>query len=338
MNVRIKPQHLVAAALALATAFAAVRGSAGDAERFGLFTATLDGGNVRRILSDPRRELNHARVSPDGKWITFTRYNRRAWNGIARETGGYAETEIMLARLDGSELRSLVPPRKDLVAANGSWSEDGKAILYVSTDNPARRGQINRIDLATGRIAKVPLPGDPWAADPHPHGAKLAISVFDPARQGTSIWLADLESGRSRQVTRPGLAGIDPAVNAPLGDFDPKLSPDGSRLVAMRNLGKHNWHVVVVDLGSGAERDLSAARAVDGVPEWSSDGRKLVFWHVDATDLAKSGLYTMNPDGQERRRIPLPDGHFYTMPAFFPGDGSGDNARIIFSAEKNPLL
>ena len=77
---------------------------------------------------------------------------------------------------------------------------------------------------------------------------------------------------------------------------------------------------------------------VDGVPEWSSDGRRLIYWHANLKELKKSGLYTMDPDGRDRRRIPLPGGHFYTMPAFFPGEGSGDSARIIFSAQKNPLL
>lgn len=324
--------------LVLALGALGLSAGAADPERFGIFIATLDGRDVRRILSDPRREMNHARVSPDGNWITFTRYNKLGWNGIAKEEGGYLETEIMLARIDGSELRSLVPPRKDTVAANGYWTPDGKSILYVSTDNPRRRGQINRIDLATGNISKVAIKGDPWAADPHQVGQRMAVSVFDEARKANTIWLVDLPGGQARQVTRHGLAGIDRVIKAPLGDFDPKLSPDGRKLVAMRNLGRHNWHIVLVDLDSGGERDLSAAQAVDGVPEWSNDGRKLVFWHVDPRELKNSGLYTMNSDGAERRRIPLPGGYFYTMPAFFPGEGSGGNARLIFSAERNASL
>lgn len=338
MAADLGPLRLIALALALALAVVGFACEAADPERFGLFIGTLDGRNVRRILSDPQREMNHARVSPDGNWITFTRYNKRGWDGIAKEEGGYLETEIMLARIDGSELRSLVPPRKDAVAANGYWTPDGKAILYVSTDNPQRRGQINRIELATGNITKIAIPGDPWAADPHQVGQRMAVSVFDEARKANAIWLVDLPGGRPRQVTRHDLAGIDRAVKAPLGDFDPKLSPDGRNLVAMRNLGRHNWHIILVNLDSGRERDLSAAKAVDGVPEWSGDGRKLVFWHVDPKELKNTGLYTMNPDGGERRRIPLPGGYFYTMPAFFPGEGSGGNARLIFSAEKNPLL
>lgn len=106
----------------------------------------------------------------------------------------------------------------------------------------------------------------------------------------------------------------------------------------MRNLGKHNWHAILIDLKNGKEHDLSAEKAVDGVPEWSSDGKKLIFWHVDVKEFDKSGLYTMSPEGSQRQHILLPKGYFYTMPAFFPGEGSGCVAHIIFSAEKNPAL
>ncbi len=312
--------------------------AAADPERFGIFIGTLDGHNVQRILADPDREINHARVSPDKKWITFTRYNKRSWNGVAKEEGGYMETEIMLARIDGSEPQSLIPPRKETVAANGYWSEDGKAILYVSNDNPARRGQINRIDLATRKIVKVPLERDLWAADPHPVGGQMAISVFDPKAQQTAIWLTSSAGGKARQITFPKLAGFDRKVNTPPGDYDPKISPDGNQMATMRNMGKHNWHIVMIDLATKEERDLSAEKTVDGVPEWSSDGKKLIFWHVDIKEIKQSGLFTMNPNGGERERITLPRGFFYTMPAFFPGEGSGGDARIIFSAEKTPLL
>lgn len=333
----VKLQSLLRAVVTVIAASGVVSCAAADPDRFGIVVSTLDGRNVQRIVSDPEREVNHARVSPDKKWITFTRYNKRNWRGIAKEEGGYMETEIMLVRIDGSEMQTLVPPRKDMVAANGYWTEDGKAILYVSNDNPARRGQISRIDLATRTVAKVSLENDLWAADPHPVRGQMAISVFDPKEKLTSIWLTSDAGGKARRLTSPKLSGPGQA-GTPLGDYDPKISPDGSKVIAMRNMGKHNWHAVLIDLRSGDERDLSADKAVDGVPEWSSDGKKLIFWHVDVKELGKSGLYTMNPDGSERRRIPLPKGHFYTMPAFFPGEGSGSDARIIFSAEKNPLL
>ena len=333
------PTRLVLLAALAIGLVACTEAQPSDPEMFGILTSRLDGGDLKRILSDPIREINHARVSPDKKWITFTRYNHFGRNGLAKEDpDGYAETEIMLARLDGSGLESLVPPRKGMVAANGQWTDDGSAILYVSNDNPAKQGQINRIDIATRKITKVDIPGNPWAADPHVIGNQLAISVFDPKKKKTSIWIHELDSNKARELTSPSIASGERESPLPIGDYDPKISPDGTKLVAFRNVGKDNWHIVVVNIKTGAELDLSARKAVDAVPEWSSDGKKLLFWDVNLAELKKSGLHAMTAEGRERQRIPLPGGFLYTMPAFFPGEGSGPAARIIFSAQKNPLL
>jgi hypothetical protein len=50
---------------------------------FGIYISTLDGENRKMIISDHYREMNHVRVSPDKKWITFTRFNKRGPKGFA---------------------------------------------------------------------------------------------------------------------------------------------------------------------------------------------------------------------------------------------------------------
>jgi Tol biopolymer transport system component len=305
---------------------------------FSICTATLDGKNVARIVSDAKRELNHARVSPDRKWITFTRHNNaKGPGGISLETAGYEKSEIMLCRLDGSDLRSLVPSRTGMVAANGYWTPDGRAILFVTNDNAKRQGAIARVEVETGRVTPLRTPPDLMASDPHQVAEQIVFAVFDGKDSGNNVlWTMKQDGSQARQLTHPRLArkGTPP----PLGDFDPKLSPDGRKVATMRQVSKDNWHVVVVDLETGREQDLSPPRSVDGVPEWSGDGKKLIFWHVDTGNLRNSGLYAMSADGSDRQRLPLPHGYFYTMPAFFPDSGSGPGAQIIYSTKREPAL
>ena len=303
-----------------------------DDAQFGIFISRLDGKNVQRLISDNSREMNHARVSPDKEWITFTRYNKKLLFQPALETNGYDETEIMLMRIDGSDVRTLVPPKKNTFAANGYWTPDGKGILFISKP-PNGATELKRYDMASGRVAVVPAPEGGWPSDPHQVGEKIVFPSQDPKRKRkNAIWMMDHDGRNARQITNP-----DPEKPFPV-DYDPKLSPDGTKVAVMRQVAKDNWHLVIVDLKTRREQDLSEAEAVDGVPEWSSDGRLLIFWHVNTKDLKTSGLYTVMPDGRQRTRIPLPRGFFYTMPAFFPGEGSRDDARIIFSARKNPAL
>ncbi|RME05044.1 MAG: hypothetical protein D6805_00995 [Planctomycetota bacterium] len=302
---------------------------------FGIYISTLDGRNMRVLVSDPYREMNHARVSPDQKWVTFTRYNKRGPKGLAMEKGGYEETEIMIIRLDGTGLESIVPPKKGIVAANGYWTPDGKGILYVSTDNPERKPQINLIDLKTRRIIRIPTPEGFWVADPHQVKDRLVFSVIKKGKKVCQcIWTMKVDGKDPVQLTSPKISSKK-RVHPPLGDFDPKLSPDGKRVALMRQVKERIWHVVIVDLENGKEMDISPFDSVDAVPEWSSDGRLLIFWHVDPKRIKNSGLYTMRPDGKERKRIPLPHGYFYTMPAFFPREGPDGRIRIIFSARKD---
>jgi len=311
---------------------AASRAAKDDDDQFGVFISTLDGKNVKRIASDPKREMNHARVSPDGQWVTFTRYNKKGFGQPALETNGYDETEIMLVKIDGSDMRTLVPAKKNTFAANGYWTPKGDGILFIGKD-PNGSTELRRYDMATGRITPVPGPSGMWLSDPHQVGDKIVFPAQDPKRKKkNAIWIMDHDGKNTRQLTNPA-----PDKSFPI-DYDPKLSPDGSKVAVMRQVAKDNWHIVIVDLKSGRESDLSAAEAVDGVPEWSSDGRLLIFWHVNPKDLRSSGLYTTTPDGRDRQRIPLPRGFFYTMPAFFPDDGSKDSTRIIFSGRKNPAL
>jgi Tol biopolymer transport system component len=311
-----------------------------DPNLFGIYTSTLDGQEMKLLLADPYREINHARVSPDKKWINFTRFNRRGKGGLAREPHNYPKTEIMLMRLDGSAVHSLVPPRRGIVAANGYWTPDGQAILYVSNDNPKRKAQINRIVVSTGKITKISTAQDLGMADPHQLGDYLVVSAYQPNQSQHDIWYLRQDGAQARQLTHPSYPENlrKRRQSTPLGDFDPKLSPDGTRVACFRHVGQTNWHLIIVDLQTGRERDISAPEAVDAMPEWSSDGKLLIFWHVDIKDIKQSGLYTVRPDGTGRRRISLPHGYFYKMPAFFPGEGSDKTTRIIFSAMKNPYF
>jgi Tol biopolymer transport system component len=303
-------------------------------DRFGLYTARLDGSNWRPVLLSPDRQMTHPRVSPDQQRITFTRYNRKGLNGLAEEKDGYLETEIMIARIDGSGARSVVPPKKGVIAANSSWTPDGKGLVYLTTDTPARLPEIRTIDLASGTIRRLPTPAGLMASDPHLHEDLLAFPVVN--EKVDAIWTMRPDGTQARRLTAPSFPSSAQAGRFKLGDYDPRISPDGARIAFMRHFGGENWHVVVVGREGANERDLSAPVTVDGLPDWSGDGRLLIFMHVDRKRLADIGLYIMAPDGSGRRRLPLPYGYVYGHSSFFPQDGSGPRSRIVFAATRNP--
>jgi Tol biopolymer transport system component len=307
-----------------------------DPHLFGIYTATLDGKDVKLIISDPSQQMTHARVSPDKKRITFTRYNKKGLNGLAEVKNGPAFTEIMVVNMDGTGLQTIVPPKRGVIASNSSWTPDGKGLTYLSTDNPQKRTQIKQIDLATRKITTIKTPDNLKPSDPYRVGSKI---VFPTKGDGLdSLWIMNIDGTGAKQLTHPKIPKPKKRRIFPLGDYDPKLSPDGSKVAVMRYFGGETWRMFVVDVATGQEKELSANEVTEGLPEWSSDGKLLMFWHADRKQPRKMGIYTMKPDGSNRKMIPLPRGYLHNHASFFPGEGSSSSARIIYVAKKNPLL
>ena len=278
--------------------------------------------------------MSHPRVSPDEKWITFTRYNRKK-SGLAQEVDGYEETEIMLMRIDGSDVSTLVPPKPGILNCNSSWAEGGKSLLYVSTDNEARTPWIMKMDFESRKSSRIPTPETLKTTDPHNVGDYIVFPVLEKV---DSLWMCKLDGSNLHQITFPKDPGGFRWFALPVGDYDPKISPDGKRVAYMRLHDKNDWKIFVVDLETHVEQDLSQNEIFDIVPDWSSDGKLIIFPHIDVKDFSKLGMYTMKPDGTERRMIPLPRGYLGNQPHFFPRDGSGSNARFVYQSVRTPGL
>lgn len=305
-------------------------------DQFGIYVADLSGGNFRKIAQNSWQQMSHPRVSPDGQWITFTRYNKKK-GGLAKEDGGnYEETEIMLCRIDGSDMKTVVPPKPGILNCNSNWTDGGSAIIWISTDNPEHKASIMKMDLNSGKVDRIPTPKDMDSTDPHIVGDQMVFPVI--GKKVNSLWMMNLDGSNLREITHPKPPGGFRFLMLPAGDYDPKLSPDGTKVAYMRLMGRDDWKIWVVDLKTGEEKNISGDNVGDIVPDWSSDGQLLVFSHIDTKDFRKMGLYTMKPDGSDRKLLPLPRGHVANQPQFFPNSGSGPDAMIIYQTLRVPQM
>ena len=315
---------------------------------FEIRTAFLDGSGVETIYRDAYRQATHLRVSPDDQWIMFSRYNERDPNDdLAKEHWGgknhYENTEIMLMRADGSEVRPLIPAKPGVFAVNSNWIEDGKGFVYVSSDNEKHLPEIRRAYLSdtmlVERTETIKLPEQLVPVDPHLHRGRLAFVAVDLKNMNRGLWIADEDGSNARQLTFPKHPETGRLLKHPHGgDNDPRISPDGSEVAFMRLIDNHAlWQVYVLDLASGSERNISAAflnkSQMDAVPEWSGDGNLLTFWSVDLDEVTFD-VVVAQPDGSGRRKVISNPRMFQQSPAFFPGSGSGAKARLAYSTQK----
>lgn len=214
---------------------------------FGIYTSRLDGSDFRLVTADRDRELNHARVSPDLRFVTFTRYNHRGLAGTATETDSYAETELMLVNSNGSCLQVLVPAKQGICNGNGSFLPNGKSIIYCSNDNADKQGREYVLELAGKKTSVVlPRPRIPSVvamADPHAIRDSVVFTALVPTDQGmlSQLWLMRLDGSDAKCLTSP--VGCLTAVGQDqpgAGDFDPGFPRMGGAPPACATSGTSN--------------------------------------------------------------------------------------------------
>jgi Tol biopolymer transport system component len=131
----------------------------------------------------------------------------------------------------------------------------------------------------------------------------------------SSIWLMNDDGTNPVQLTHPPRQGEWGAANLPFGDYDPRLSPDGSTVVFSRledDTSVHgNYNFFIINRDGSGETRLTNTGYSQGLASWSPSGDTLVFIVAAIDDVGKYDIYMMNSDGTNYQDI---------TPSYFPVD------------------
>ena len=246
--------------------------------------------------------------------------NKFAFSGIPMDVMD-ADSELYTLDIRTLELEQLTD--NDAEDYYPVWSPDGSRIAFLSM----RDGTMDIFVMNTSGddVGKLYDSGG-HDADIDWVGDSIAFT------SGSAIWIMDENGSGPQQVTFPPHAGEWGSANLPRGDYDPRISPDGGRIVFERledaeaPNGGYNFFLIAPD-GSGETR-LTDTGYAQGIANWSRSGDRLV-WIVAAIDgSGKYDIYMMNADGSGRQNI-TPD---YFPPDFLCHDPlfSPDGAGIYF--------
>lgn len=237
----------------------------GDSVRSGLDRLERELGRLGPV-SEPERLTRQARwalypsVSPDGRWVAYTR------------SDGYSDMQIRLLDPTTGESRSLGRTNQ---LATFSWI-DGRRLLVSQLELEGPYSYYHDLyvfDLDGGqrRLTSGARLTQPSVAA----GGEEAIAVREG--EGTNeLVRVDLASGAATT-----LVDADPEVHWAF----PSVSPDGRWVAATRFEPNARHDIVILDATSGevVER-VTDDRAVDMAPRWSSDGAWLL-WGSDRTGI-----------------------------------------------------
>jgi Tol biopolymer transport system component len=261
-----------------------------DEESDAFLIVDLDGG-APRPLPGAAIGMQRAALSPDGRFVVLD-----APAGPDDLAG-----DLFVIDVDSGERRPLLTgPADDMFPV---WSADGSQVLFSST----RAGSPGLWRLPVDSIGR---PGDP--AIVHPHiGRFIPLSAAAGGR--LLFWttpVLDIETAPFDY--RTGLVAGEPHA-LPVGVSGSSKasdwSPDGSALVyssERRAQGAARSVIVVHDLASGVEREISVPVNGDLQPRWSPDGGSLLIRGPGSLNGVRAARIVDLADGSIRSVFPFP--------------------------------
>lgn len=217
-----------------------------------LWSVGAAGGQPERVIEG----ASGAAISPDGKTIVFSRFEKgkeRLWTATADGKAATQEIEWGLAEFAGSHTFQFSPNGQNLGMTG--YAHSGLGVVRVPFQK--ERTQIQPIDFHVP--ADTFLEGISWLPD-NRHAVVGLVSSFSTFRL-------------ARADTRAGTLDLLPASE--LLQTAPSVSPDGTRIAYSTT--SLNWDILEVDLEKRTVAPLVASARYDGWPAWTPSGDYLLF-------------------------------------------------------------
>jgi TolB protein len=281
---------------------------------WGIYELDLATQDVRLIYSTSKEIFTPAlRLSNKGDKLVFVHRDART---------DRVDTAIYTLDINGKNLKKLTDD--EFFNFNPVWSLDDSRIAFLSKRD-------KDVDIyvmnADGSDVKKLYDSGFHDNDIDWTGNRIVFTAE------SKIWMVSDNGREPVQITNPPDAGKWGKTNMPKGDYSPRLSPDGTKIVFERledpDVGIHgSYNIYVINSDGSGEQHLTNNGYPQGTASWSHSGAKLVYVVAAIEGERKYDLYMMNPDGTDDRSI---------MPDYFPDDFlchspifSKDDSKVYF--------
>jgi Tol biopolymer transport system component len=267
-----------------------------------------------------------------------------------------SEGAIFTVNPDGSHESQIThPPKNGWIDESSDWSPDGQRLAF-DRHTPKDMSRIMVLNTKTGDTREVTHcgSGNPWAmVDPtpaHPHpcdgdyfpafspdGRSIAFQRYSGGTKACCwlqcIWIVGADGSNPHQVTN-----IDETPSWSFTDWASEFSPDGKKLVFDRSTNRkheedehHAVFVQPIDSSGSPEdaRQLTPWKMeCQDAPEYSPDGKLVLFRYLPKGEEGPSNLYWVHPDGTGLHQLthssPDDEPYYFSQtfsPSFSDGEG-----------------
>ena len=226
-------------------------------------------------------------------------------------------TAIYLIPVAGGDARAITHPAPPAVDKSPAFSPDGHRLAFASCGEDAWSCSVQVVSvneectaIDTPRQLTSSFLGSrnklAWTVD----GKSI---VFDAEEnQHTYLWRVDVDDGRPPE--RIEVAGVDAS--------HPSISPAGDWLVFTRTF--HDEDIYRVD-AAGTAAPVARSSVVDGNPQISADGRRIVFNSMRSGDAME--VWVVNADGSSPSQLTHGPGRYEGEPSW-----SRDGRRVAYQS------
>jgi dipeptidyl aminopeptidase/acylaminoacyl peptidase len=253
---------------------------AGAASAAAVTTPAADSLDLFRLADVFQLEwVSEPQVSPDGRQVVFVRNSYDIMKDRTR-------TSLWIVNADGSALRALTTGDADYDSPR--WSPDGRRLLYVSNAGGSSQIWVRWMD--TGQEAELThLTQSPRGISWSPDGRWIAFVAFVPHADEPMITMP----------AKPQGADWGPAWRV--------IDKLHYRQDEVGYLKDGYTHVFIVPAAGGAARQVTDGAFNDGGPEWSPDGKALLFSSNRHDD------WQYEPNNSEVYEVGLQDGAVHAL-------------------------
>ncbi len=251
-------------------------------ETWGIYQLDLETEEIR-LLYGTQTEISGLNLDSSGTNLVFSQK-------ISGDS--YEYTEIHTFSIVDKTLEKLTENSMwDLYPV---WSPNGSEIAFLSWRESSLDIYLMDVDGSNQRLLYDSSHHD---ADIDWRGDQIVFTNQD------RIWIMDSDGKNPRPLTNPPRVGEWSQENLPFGDYDPRLNPDGTKIIFSRMIGGESTHgnydIFQVNLDGSELLNLTKTGYSQGLTSWSPAGNEILFIVAAIEEGGVYDLYTMNSDGSE---------------------------------------
>lgn len=274
---------------------------------------------VQTVLENLNKtvDFGESKISPDGKYATWTERVRNADGSESRNTSIYLSPST--SKSDPARVTA-GDGKASYSESDIAWRPDSKVFVFLSDCNEPKQPQIFLAEPgASGKPRKLTnVKGDVSSPKFSPDGAKIAflflenakavgpldaftpeVGVLDSSIHEQRVAILDVASGAVKTVSPANMFAYE---------FD--WSPDGKQIAytGAEGDGANNWWVAelyTVDLAGGSQKLIVKPELQIAEPHWSPDGKHIAYIGGIMSDQGFTGgdIYLVPATGGAAKNI-----------------------------------